>query len=278
MWYLIVFGLIGLTLYCFRKKRIAARFPEEIGSGLEARLANDATVIFGATLVLAAVAAMILGSAPAGKVYRDQQLARDRQYRQAMAEILARKLAAQAKGGEHALVLLPPALPADQEALLAGLKAGFGGKIEIAKTIALGDAPALSPEAAADPRARSRALELRTPDLERELAEAPDCRVLVSFAGLPGDYAGSPAAARASQGQLLVGTYTDNVFMLGYALSQKAVTACVLPKPLDSPLQTPGVPADPQAAFDQRFDCLDAANVVDYARLNKRLFRLTKAF
>ena len=280
MWYILIFVLIGLMLFCYRKKRIAVRFPEDIHGKLDSTLANDASVILGGCLVFVAIAAMLQGFSRGGGEHAARLMTREAQYRQVMAEYLARKVAADAPAESKALIIDDVFDEEQHKAAMEGLKAGLAGKVAISTVVRLG-IDNMEGLDAKSPRDLSRAIELTSQDLDRLVAANPDCTVLISLVGLPGDFASSLTFRRAIPGpttSMRIGIYTNNVFMLGYPISNGAISACVIPKVVPAYDQTQPIPQDLPSAFERRYEYLDRQSVVEFARLNKRLFRLTKAF
>lgn len=207
-------------------------------------------------------------------------------------EIAARGLAGEVvrsqASGTKVLVLSNPftqrpevakAIDEMEKAGMAGLIDGLKGKLPL-EAVAF---PELKPEAVQNPAAVLTGIETTTPlsfliapdAFDKAIQQHPDCNLVISLIGLPGDLAtcGAWKASSPVKFALLLPDFrsiTDSATIVQAVKSGKLV-AFVLPKP-GSPDNNVPANADWQSEFDRRFVLVSAANVEQVLHGAKNLF------
>ena len=282
MWYILIFGSICLMLLAYRKKRVAVRFPDTLKSPLDIFLANDGTVILAGTLILALVILLLRSLSPGAVKYKETRRLQEVLAHRQMAKYLALRLLPACPATPKALVLARAASSDDPilQAQLEGLREGFGDQVEIIAT------QILVPENREDQQelAMTQELQLTNRQIDDLLRKNPTCNVLVSLAGVPGNFIESAAAASVRARSKAVAVYSDNVYLLGPALAEgggnrASINALAMPRHLlnyDDSLDEP-LSDDLEQAFNQRFIYVDKGNLLEIAQQHKRIFLRNKA-
>ena len=276
MWYVPIFALMALTIYCYRRRRVAARFPDTVDGPLAAFLANDATIILLATLTLAAVIFLLRGLAPGGVRYKETRAQGELVARQLLTRYLALKLVPAATMKAKALVIDRAADVSDpwHQAALTGLREGFVGKqVEIVASHLVCGVPADTP---ARERVAAAAGALTVRELDELLRKYAECTIIICLVDLPPDYSSSQVCDLARRRKLVFGLAASNIYLLGEAIDSSGITGCAVPKRVFQYDQPPTLRSEAEAAFDQRFLWVDSSNVLDVARQNKSLLWRSK--
>jgi len=270
MWYVAIFALVGLTFVSYRKKKLAARFPEDIKTAADAILANDATVICLASLALVMVILLIHGLAPGGTKYKMIETEKELRAYRVMGQYLAQQATLGMKKGAKTLVIGRADNPT-HKAMVEGLKAGLPAGAEIVKQHFLAPNTVKAEEAEAAAK-----LGFTAAALDELIEKNEKCTLVFSFASVPLDYWQSKTFDLARSGKIRLAIYTDNVYSLGGPIIEKGITTCAFPRPGRLPDEGPTGPEDLKTAFSKRYVCVDHKSVMEVARQNKRLFHLIK--
>lgn len=278
MWYILIIACILLTVTAYIKWRSASRRRRRTDESIVDRwLGQEVSVFFAGALALLFIALSILFSDPGMKELRSLRQQRDAAWHHLVAKQLAEQLRDSLPA--EAKVLLIDQRPIDNsdpyhEAIKKGLEAGFNGQATITAEVYVEPVQSVQPEAL--PIA-NEALAPSSRQFAQWLSENQTCNVVISFVGIPADYAQSMMSYRAQNGDLVVGIYTGNVYQLGRAISQKSLHACVVPKYSYVDEELPPDLSQSAQAFDNRYLMITPENVGDIYKANRRMFKVQRA-
>ncbi len=274
-WYIFIFAGIAVMIFAYRTKKSLGRLGRKEVSTFRRFLGTDCGVNICASAVLAGIVFFILNADPGPKKLKELQLRQELEAQQIMAEKLARHLAAKAKRGSKALVIIRDMGPSGRpyrEALLKGLRQGFDGKVRVARTESVKVA---DPNSVEDPGGVVlERLYLQNDQLDDIIKRHRDCQVVVSFIGVANNYQESNLPKKVSDGKTLFGLYTNNVYLLGPAIARAEITVCVVPHPLFR-WEDLEPKSDADTIFTKRYLVVTQQNVRQLAGKHRKLFFLT---
>lgn len=266
MWYILIFASVVLMMFSYRVKKARIRNPRQ--KSPFNFMGNDTAAILWGCAALGATIALILFAKPSPEKLRGQLASRELAYRRQMASYLATQLKTKLPNGKHAVVVNRRYTTDDaeryQQALLEGLKAGFGEGVTVS-------------EGWFEPAESATETQpiFTYKDLDAILEEHPDCQYLISFIGVPDGYLQSHAAFKAGQQQLAFGVYSKNIYLLGEAIFSGAITLCVVPRRQFQYENTP-VPEATAAAFEERYHLISPSTVEQFWRRNRRWLKVAR--
>lgn len=281
MWYVLVFLGIALMVVSYRAKKACRRNPAAVSLYLRL-LGNDAATILCACLVLFFIFLLVFFSDPAPLKSKNRAYARELMYQRAMGEQLARTLKAQIGNGDMAIVIEKKVSAIQgkrkdfQQARLEGLRTGFGKGVKLIE-IQVGPNPD-EEISITNEKEKANPLILTQDKLDRVVLKYPSADYLVSFVGVPPGYDQTNAAFKTSNQQMACGFFTDNIYLLGYLIASKHITACIVPRRRFSYLrENQAKPSDSlEKKFADRYILVTPKTVAAFAKKNRLMIKVNR--
>jgi hypothetical protein len=232
--YLLVVVGAGLMLWSYRTRSSISSLTVDEVNALTRTMGTDFGVYLMASIALLTVLPLVLKSRPPAARYKSLHAEHAVTMHHELGLQLGKRLARKAPADSMALVItrkrLSPAGdreagPDCNQAMLDGLKEGFGNRITVKHHAELEADTELSEAERCDP------LVVSNRQLRGLRADHSECNVIVSFVDLAPDYGNSGTASTvSSRSDSLLGLYCLDPYMHLQAIARGAISACIVPR------------------------------------------------